>query len=177
MLDRPLAQDPYEKLSAAPELQVTSADFANGEEIPSTFAGDGENTSPQLSWSGFPAETKSFAVTVFDPDAPTPSGFWHWAVCDIPAGVTDLVQGAGDKEHGQLPTGALQLRHDMGAPEYMGPYPPAGDRAHRYYFAVHAVDVPTLDLDPSATPTVLAFNLVFHTLARGLLVGTYRIAG
>ena len=176
MLERSVAPDPYEKLPVVPGFPVTSADFEDGEAIPSSFAGNGDNTSPQLSWSDFPAGTKSFAVTVFDPDAPTPAGFWHWAMFNIPVGVTDLAQGTGDREHGVLPTGAVQLNHDMGAPEYMGPYPPAGDRAHRYYFAVHALDVDTLDVDPSATPTVLAFNLVFHTLARGILIGTYQIS-
>jgi len=174
-LDRPIAPDPYELLPAVGSFQVVSADIAAGAPIPDTFAGGHDNTSPQLSWSGFPAETQSFAVTCYDPDAPTPSGFWHWAVAGLPASTTELVQGAGDGS--TLPAGAISLRNDAGQAGYTGPMPPPGDRAHRYYFVVHALDVPALEIDDSATPAYLSFNLVFHTLARGILLGTYQVAG
>ena len=173
-LDRPTAPDPYELLPAVGSFSVTSTDIAFGAPIADTFAGGHDNVSPQLSWSDFPADTQGFAVTCFDPDAPTPSGFWHWAVTGLPASTIELAQGAGDGSG--LPAGAISLRNDAGQAGYTGPMPPPGDRAHRYYFVVHALDVPALDVDDSATPAYLSFNLVFHTLARAILVGTYQVA-
>jgi Raf kinase inhibitor-like YbhB/YbcL family protein len=154
---------------------VVSSDIADRSPIADTFAGGSENVSPQLSWSGFPEATQSFAVTVFDPDAPTPSGFWHWAVTGLPASTTELPQGAGNGSG--LPRSAISLRNDAGQAGYTGPMPPPGDRAHRYYFVVHALDVPALEVDETATPAYLSFNLVFHTLARGILIGTYQVTG
>ncbi len=174
-LDRPIAPDPYELLPAVGSFSVASTDISAGAPIAGTFAGGSDNLSPQLSWSGFPAETQSFAVTCFDPDAPTPSGFWHWAVTGLPASTTELGQGAGAGSG--LPAGAISLRNDAGQAGYTGPMPPPGDRAHRYYFVVHALDVPALEVDDSAAPAYLSFNLVFHTLARAILVGTYQVAG
>jgi Raf kinase inhibitor-like YbhB/YbcL family protein len=133
----------------------------------------GEDRSPQLSWSGFPEGTKSFAVTVYDPDAPTASGFWHWAVANLPASVTELPSGAGDKDAPQLPDGAIQLRNDGGFAGYVGAAPPSGHGPHRYFVVVHAVDTETLDVTADTTPAVLGFNLFFHTLARATLVVTY----
>lgn len=174
-LDRPVAPDPYELLPTVGSFTVHSQDVEGGVPVDDTFAGEHGNRSPQLRWSGFPENTRSFTVTCFDPDAPTPSGFWHWAVTGIPADVTELAQGAG-KGPG-LPPGAIQLRNDGGEVGYTGPMPPRGDRAHRYYFVVHAVDVPSLDLDEHASPAYLSFNLAFHTLARAILVPVYRVAG
>jgi Raf kinase inhibitor-like YbhB/YbcL family protein len=136
------------------------------------FGAGGEDVSPQLSWSGFPAETKSFAVTCFDPDAPTGSGFWHWAVADIPVEVTELPTGAG-APGAHLPTPAITLRGDAGAARYIGAAPPAGHGPHRYVFTVHAVDVETLGIDAEATPALLGFNLFSHTLARAVIIATY----
>lgn len=172
-LDRPIAPDPYELLPAVASFSVVSTDISADAPIADTFAGGSDNHSPQLSWSGFPAGTQSFAVTCFDPDAPTPSGFWHWAVTGLPASTTELAQGAGNGS--ALPTGAISLRNDAGQAGYTGPMPPPGDRAHRYYFVVHALDAPALEVDDSASPAYLSFNLVFHTLARGILVGTYQV--
>ncbi|SDO81980.1 hypothetical protein SAMN04515671_2062 [Nakamurella panacisegetis] len=172
-LDRPVAPDPYDLLPSVGTFTVSSNDVRDGEPVADRYAGGHGNVSPQLSWSGFPAQTQSFAVTCFDPDAPIPSGFWHWAVAGIPADVTSLAQGAGDGK--ALPGGAFQLRNDAGQVGYTGPMPPPGDRAHRYYFVVHALDVPALEIDDSVTPAYLSFNLVFHTLARAVIVPTYQV--
>src|ERR1700744_5534626 len=103
------------------------------------FGTDGGNKSPQLSWSGAPAGTKSFALICFDPDAPTGSGFWHWVVVDIPASVTELALDAGNLISGKMPAGALMTRTELGNSGYLGPCPPPGDHPHRYLFTVFAV--------------------------------------
>ena len=177
-LERPVAQDPYEKLPVVGSFTVTSEDFADGAALAATFAYTGaadgaQNLSPQLSWTGAPEETKSFVVTCFDPDAPTPSGFWHWALVDLPATTTSLGQGAGVAGTAP-PGGAFGVRNDWGSKDYGGCYPPDGDRPHRYYFVVHAVDVESLGVDEDASAAVVSFNLAFHTLARAQLVGTFR---
>lgn len=177
-LDRPEAQDPYEKLPSVDSFTVTSSDVSDGQPLPPKHAYDGaadgaENLSPQLSWSGAPEGTKSFVVTCYDPDAPTPSGFWHWALVDVPASVTSLDSGAG-KAGASLPGSAFHVRNDWSSKDYGGAYPPDGDRPHRYYFVVHAVDVESLGVDGEASAAVVSFNLVFHTLARAQLVATFQ---
>lgn len=167
---------PYDSLPEVPSFTVRSTDISDGELLPkphvSSGAG-GEDVSPHLAWEGFPAETRSFAVTCYDPDAPTGSGFWHWAVCNIPASVTELPTGAGSPDGPGLPEGARALTHDGGVAHYMGAGPPEGHGPHRYYFAVHALDVASLDLPENATPARLGFSMFFHTLARGVLVAVY----
>ena len=131
------------------------------------------NTSPQLSWECAPAETKSYTVTCFDPDAPTPSGFWHWVLVDLPADVTSLDTGAG-AEGASLPGSAFMVRNDAGTQGFMGAAPPEGDQVHRYFFVVHAVTEDSLGVDDSASPAVVSFNLAFKTAGRAILHGTYQ---
>ncbi|WP_286217873.1 YbhB/YbcL family Raf kinase inhibitor-like protein [Paraoerskovia sediminicola] len=171
--DRPVPPDPYTQLPPTPSFTLTSTDVTDGEEIGDTFAADGDGLSPALGWSGFPDGTRSFVVSCFDPDAPTPAGYWHWTVVDVPVGTTSLPTGAGDPDGEELPDGAFHVRNDAGGLGYTGMAPPPGDRPHRYVFAVHALDVDTLDLDPEATPTAVAFNALFHTIGRATLTGTY----
>jgi Raf kinase inhibitor-like YbhB/YbcL family protein len=175
-----MTESPYDRLPKVPAFQVTSTDVSDGEklgnaQVSGIFGAGGQDVSPQLSWSGFPAETRSFAVTVYDPDAPTASGFWHWAVVDIPATVTELPSGAGDETGSGLPAGAFQLRNDGGIARYVGAAPPAGHGRHRYFTVVHAVDVESLGIDAGATPAFLGFNLFFHTLARAIIVPWYEV--
>ncbi|KOX17476.1 PEBP family protein [Saccharothrix sp. NRRL B-16348] len=171
-LERPVAPDPYALLPQVASFTVSSTDVSDGQHLAEAHVFEGGNTSPQLSWTGFPEETKSFVVTCFDPDAPTPSGFWHWVAVNLPASVTSLDTGAGASDDA-LPAGAFHVRSDFGTRAFGGAAPPAGDQVHRYYFVVHAVDVDKLDVDGDASPAVVSFNLAFHTLARAILVPTY----
>ena len=175
-LERAQAPDPYDILPVVPSFELTSSDIADGQTLGSRFVHSsvgGENVSPQLSWSGFPAETRGFVVTCFDPDAPTGSGFWHWLLVGIPADVTELPAGAGGPN--DLPAGAFHVRNDMGNKSYDGSAPPQGDVVHRYVFAVHAIDVDALEVNDSVTPAYVGFNLAFHTLARAVLRPTYQV--
>ncbi len=176
---RPLAPEPYDLLPKTPGFTLTSADIADGAPVAQEFVAAGGNTSPALDWSDFPPETRSFLVNCFDPDAPTPAGFWHWTVADIPADVTSLPRGAGSLA-GDLPAPAFTTRNDDGTKGYSGCAPPAGDRQHRYVFAVHALDVASLAdtarLGPDTPPTAVAFNALFHTIARATLTPVYRQA-
>ncbi|MBO0683755.1 MAG: YbhB/YbcL family Raf kinase inhibitor-like protein [Candidatus Dormibacteraeota bacterium] len=170
---------PYEYLPQVPSFSVTSTDVENGQRLAAPHTSGafgvpgGEDRSPQLSWSGFPAQTRSFAVTCYDPDAPTGSGFWHWAVYNIPVNVTELPSGAGSSGSGNLPAGAVTLRNDAGQASYVGAAPPQGHGDHRYLFTVHAVDVEKLDLPEGATPAFLGFNLFFHTVGRATIAPVF----
>lgn len=170
------AYNPYEFLPDLPGFTLTSSDIAEGQplkmaQVSGLMGAGGQDVSPQLSWSGFPEQTRSFAVTVFDPDAPTASGFWHWAVADLPATVTDLPAGAGDGSG--LPGDALTLRNDAGMRRFVGAAPPAGHGYHRYFVAVHAVSVERLELPQDASPAYLGFNLFMKSIARAVIHGTY----
>lgn len=170
-LDRPVKPDPYPLLPAVPSFTVTSTDVTDGAPLKDAQVAALGNTSPQLSWSGAPAGTKSYVVTCFDPDAPTPSGFWHWVLVDLPADVTSLEAGAATHV---LPGAAFHVRNDGGEATFMGAAPPAGDQVHRYFFVVHAVGEESLGVSPEATPAVVSFNLAFKTLGRAIIHGTYR---
>src|SRR5690606_10928114 len=125
----PVHPDPYSLLPAVPAFTVTSDDVADGQPLKDAQVAAHGDTSPQLSWSDVPEGTKSFVVTCFDPDAPTPSGFWHWVLVDLPADTRELATGAAA---GPLPGGAFHVRHDGGDAGFMGAAPPKGDQVHRY---------------------------------------------
>ena len=165
-----MTNDPLARFGEVPQFSLTSTDMTDGDPLAPAQYGvgaGGADVSPQLAWTGFPPETQSFALTVYDPDAPTGSGFWHWAVANLPASVTELPAGVD-----ALPAGSLVLPNEQRLTSFIGAGPPPGTGTHRYQFIVHAVDVAALDLDAQSTPGVLGFNLHFHTLARAVLEAT-----
>lgn len=152
-------------------LILTSSDIIDGGVLPDAQVYAKGNTSPHLAWSGAPEGTKSFAITCYDPDAPTGSGFWHWTVANIPADVRELAAG------GPLPTGAVEGRTDFGPPGFGGAAPPQGHGPHRYIFTVFAVDVEALEVTAGDSGAVFGFNLHFHTLAKASITGVYENRG
>lgn len=167
MLDR----QPYQDLPPLPIFELRSEDVEDG-----ALAQDwmlsakmgierGADTMPQLFWSDFPEETKSFVVTCFDPDAPTPSGFWHLSVANLPVTTTSIERGTAE----DLPEGAVAQKNDGGSLAFTGFAPPAGHGAHRYVFCVTAVDTEKLDVDEDTLPAVVNFNLFTHGIARAFL--------
>ena len=172
-----MSRNPYEDLPQLPSFELRSNDIADGQplnnpQVSGIFGAGGEDVSPHLAWSGAPEGTQSYAVTVYDPDAPTASGFWHWAVFNLPADVTELASGASTS----LPDGAVQLKNDGGVAGYIGAAPPPGHGTHHYWTVVHAVDVPSLDIPAEGSCAFLGFNLFSHTLARAVLVPTYEVS-
>ncbi|GAA1599984.1 YbhB/YbcL family Raf kinase inhibitor-like protein [Leucobacter chromiireducens subsp. chromiireducens] len=169
------ALNPYAGMRQVPSFTLTSTDIQDGEPLPAelyaAYAG-GSNRSPQLSWSGFPEGTKSFAMTCFDPDAPTGSGFWHWSVANIPLSVTELAAGAGAPGSELLPEGALTMPNEMREPAFTGAAPPEHTGVHHYWFVVHALDVERIEVDPQATPAVMGFTMRDAVLARAIIVAT-----
>ncbi|CAN5303110.1 YbhB/YbcL family Raf kinase inhibitor-like protein [soil metagenome] len=168
--------NPYDFLPKLPSFTLTSESITDGQplakaQVSGLMGAGGEDVSPQLSWSGYPEETRSFAVTMYDPDAPTASGFWHWAVANLPGTVTELPAGVGDGS--DLPGAALTLVNDGGMRRYVGAAPPPGHGPHRYIVAVHALQVEKLELTEDASPAYLGFNLFSQAIARALIHGTY----
>ncbi|MCS0499292.1 YbhB/YbcL family Raf kinase inhibitor-like protein [Protaetiibacter mangrovi] len=170
-----MANDPLQRLPDVAALEVRSPDFDDGGALPDwarARGAGGQDLSPGLRWVGAPAATRSFVVRVFDPDAPTLSGFWHWAVYDLPAATDHLARGAGTPSSGLLPAGAVTVANELRGEEYTGAAPPAGHGEHRYFFVVSALSTPHLELSAGITPAVLGFVLREHELARGVTVGT-----
>jgi Raf kinase inhibitor-like YbhB/YbcL family protein len=170
--------DLFSKLPKAASFQVTSTDVTDGQPFAlaqiSGMSGrkGAQDLSPQLSWYGAPEGTKSYAVTVYDTDAPTGSGFWHWAVANIPATVTELPTGAGDDTGSGLPKGAIQLPNDARMARFIGANPPPGYGQHRYLIVVHALDIEDMGVPVDGTPALLGAIMSGHILGRGLLIAT-----
>jgi Raf kinase inhibitor-like YbhB/YbcL family protein len=155
---------------------LTSTDVKSGvftdAQVLNTFGCSGGNVSPQLSWTNAPAGTKSFVLTMFDPDAPTGSGFWHWVVVNIPTSIGELPTGAS-KNATKLPPGSLETRTDLGAPGYGGPCPPAGNKPHRYIFTLHALKVEKLDVDVQTSAALVGFNVYMQEIGKATLTARY----
>lgn len=154
---------------------VASKSFRNGARLPSTrfvynkLGCGGGNVSPEISWQGAPKNTKSYAVTLFDPDAKTGSGWWHWVVFDIPPAVRSLPEGASGGDNPAMPEGVVESRTDFGTTGYQGPCPPAGSGLHHYVLTVYALDTATLDLDPSAPAAKVGGAIHEHALAHAVI--------
>jgi Raf kinase inhibitor-like YbhB/YbcL family protein len=156
---------------------LTSPDITGGKTIAAaqvfnSFGCTGGNVSPALAWSNAPAGTRSFALLVYDPDAPTGSGWWHWVAYDIPANATSLPAGAGDPKKSLMPAGVVQGRTDFGAVGYGGPCPPPG-KPHHYYFRLYALKVPKLEVPPDPTAAMVGFNVNANSLGKAELLGLY----
>lgn len=165
-------------VASGSEFKLTSSDMVEGGKLKEThvysgFGCQGGNLSPALAWDGVPVGTKGFAVTVYDPDAPTGSGWWHWVVFDIPANVTRLPTGAGTPTSGLLPKTVVQSRTDFGVAGFGGPCPPAGDKPHRYVITVHALKTERLGLTSDAMPALVGFMLNQNTLAKATMTVKY----
>ena len=170
---------PYDFMPPIRAFSLTSESLVDGgqlarEQVSGILGAGGSDISPQLNWSGFPAQTRSFTVSMFDPDVPTASGFWHWAVANLPATVTDLPAGAGDGR--DLPGGAITLANDAGYRRYLGPATPPGNGPDRYFLVVHAVDVEKLEVSETSTPAYVEFLLFSHAIARATTYGTFERA-
>lgn len=147
---------------------------ATNKEVFKGFGCTGENISPQLYWENVPAGTKSFAVTMYDPDAPTGSGFWHWVIFDIPANITELKSDAGNPSKNIAPPGSIQGKTDFGQVGYGGPCPPEGSPSHEYKITVYALKTEKLGVDQNATAAVVGFNIFFNTIAKASIIMYYK---
>ncbi|GLX20802.1 UPF0098 protein [Streptomyces lavendulae subsp. lavendulae] len=169
MLTRPTPPHPYDFLPALPELKVVSEDVRHGDRLSEAQLASGGNVSPALAWEPGPEGTASYAVTCFDPDAPTPGGVWHWVLADIPPHVHGLPAGGE-------PGAGRELLNDLGSLGFAGAAPPPGDREHRYIFAVHALGVAELPVDERTPAALVGFHLTVNSLARGTITGLARTA-
>jgi Raf kinase inhibitor-like YbhB/YbcL family protein len=143
------------------------------DQVFSGFGCTGKNISPSLKWTDAPKDTKSFALTVYDPDAPTGSGWWHWIIFNIPADVNELKTDAGNPEKNIAPKGSVQSMTDFGKPGYGGPCPPVGDKPHRYIFTLYALNIPRLNLDEKASAAFVGYMLNQHTIAKASIISYY----
>ena len=164
----------------AQNMTLQSEEISDGatikdEQVANVFGCKGGNISPSLGWSGAPSDAKSFAITVYDPDAPTGSGFWHWVVFNIPGATRAIPKNAGNVKAKLMPKGAIQSRTDFGTDGYGGPCPPQGDKPHRYIFTVYAVDEDKLQFakDHNVSAAVVGFELHFHGKAKASLTASY----
>jgi len=168
--------DPYQFLPKVPSFRVVSTTVRNGHPLPTAQMSGifgvpgGKDISPELSWYGFPKQTKSFVVSMYDPEAPTGSGFWHWVVEDIPAKTTSLPENAGALKSTTLPAGAIQLHDDAGLARYIGAAPPAGSGLHDYYITITALDEPSTGFGAATSAALLGFEIDSHTIARATLI-------
>jgi Raf kinase inhibitor-like YbhB/YbcL family protein len=170
------AQKPKRPVPTPGHFKVTAPDLASKGRITlahvyNGMGCNGQNASPALQWTNPPAGTKSFAVTAYDPDAPTGSGWWHWVMYDIPAGTTGLAAGAGNGK--DAPRGSVQGPTDFGTKGYGGPCPPVGDKPHHYHFTVFALKVDKLDIPGNATAAYVGFNLNANKLGTARVTGLY----
>lgn len=161
--------------ASANEFSLTSPDIAEGQQLKSTyvfqgFGCEGANKSPSLSWSNMPKGTKSFALTVYDPDAPTGSGWWHWFTFNIPASTTSFAAAASAASG--LPSGAIELNNDYGAIGFGGACPPPGE-VHRYRFTIHALSVETLGIDATASNALAGYLVNANTIASSTITAVY----
>jgi len=177
-----MSNHPNWRLHDVPSFSLVSPDFAEGHTLPQwarsgIAPAGGEDRSPTLHWEGAPSGTRSFVLTVFDPDAPTGSGWWHWAIYNLPAKLTSLPQNAGDPDAGLLPAGAITLPNELRLARYQGAAPPAGHGEHRYIFTLSALDVERLDVPDDSTPAFLGFLIHDHVVARAQLTGVSETLG
>lgn len=161
------------------ELTISSKDIQAGKLMPIAqefkgFGCNGLNQSPHLSWRGAPEGTKSYAVTAYDPDAPTGSGWWHWLVVNIPIATTNLQSNAGNVQNGLLPKGSQTFRSDFGSKDFGGACPPEGDKAHRYQFKVFALNIESLELPADASAALVGYYLNAHALETATLEALYK---
>jgi Raf kinase inhibitor-like YbhB/YbcL family protein len=165
-------------MATAAPMTLESAEINRNATIAETqvykgFGCNGANVSPSLAWKNPPAGTKSFAIMVYDPDAPTGSGWWHWVAFNLPPATTALPAGAGDPAAGKMPAGTVQSKTDFGKPGYGGPCPPQGDKPHRYIFTVYALKVDKLDLDENASPAMVGFMVNANKIGKAAFTGKY----
>lgn len=165
-------------VAQAADFKITASGIQDGQRLDEAyvlqgFGCEGDNMSPRVAWSGAPQGTKSFAVTLYDPDAPTGSGWWHWVAFNIPADVNELPHGAGDPTGNKMPAGSVQSRTDFGKPGFGGACPPQGHGPHRYQLSVYALDTDKLALDENASAAMVGFYVGAHSLATTKITGIY----